>query len=52
MGNSRLIRIALILAIIALLLFIIERDWVSGQFIGGVISTLVAAWIVAFLIRP
>ena len=52
MGNSRLIRIALILAIIALLLFIIERVWVFGQFIGGVISTLVAAWFVAFLIRP
>jgi len=52
MGNSRLIRIALVLAIIALLLFIVERVWVFGQFIGGVISTLVAAWFVAFLIRP
>jgi predicted PurR-regulated permease PerM len=52
MGNSRLIRIAIILAIIALLLFIVERVWVFGQFIGGVISTLVAAWFVAFLIRP
>jgi len=52
MGNSRLIRIALILAIVALLLFIVERVWVFGQFIGGVISTLVAAWFVAFLIRP
>jgi predicted PurR-regulated permease PerM len=52
MGNSRLIRIALILAIVALLLFIIERIWVFGQFIGGVISTLVAAWFVAFLLRP
>jgi len=52
MGHSRLIRIALILAIIALLLFIVERVWVFGQFIGGVISTLVAAWFVAFLIKP
>ncbi|MDW8350298.1 MAG: AI-2E family transporter [Anaerolineae bacterium] len=52
MGHSRLIRIALILAIIALLLFIAERVWMFGQFIGGVLSTIVAAWFVAFLIRP
>ncbi|MFC1463660.1 MAG: AI-2E family transporter [Candidatus Brachytrichaceae bacterium NZ_4S206] len=52
MGHSRLIRIALILAIIALLLFIVERVWTFGQFIGGVLSTLVAAWFVAFLIKP
>lgn len=52
MGHSRLIRIALILSIIALLLFIVERVWTFGQFIGGVISTLVAAWFVAFLIKP
>lgn len=52
MGNSRLIRIALILAIIALLLFILERVWTFGQFIGGVLSTIVAAWFVAFLIKP
>lgn len=52
MGHSRLIRVALILAIIALLLFIVERVWTFGQFIGGVLSTVVAAWFVAFLIRP
>ncbi len=42
----------MILSIIALLLFIVERLWTFGQFIGGVISVLVAAWFVAFLIRP
>lgn len=52
MGHSRLIRIALILLIIALLLFIVERAWTFGQFLGGVLSTLVAAWFVAFLIKP
>lgn len=52
MEHSRLIRIALILLIIALLLFIIERAWTFGQFLGGVLSTLVAAWFVAFLIKP
>ncbi len=52
MGHSRLIRIALILSIIALLLFIVERAWTFGQFLGGVLSTLVAAWFVAFLIKP
>ncbi len=52
MEHSRLIRIALILLIIALLLFIIERAWTFAQFLGGVLSTLVAAWFVAFLIKP
>lgn len=52
MGPSRLIRIALILGIIALLIFIIERLWTFGQVIGGVVSTLIAAWFVAFLIKP
>ncbi|GIV83587.1 MAG: AI-2E family transporter [Candidatus Roseilinea sp.] len=52
MGHSRLVRLALILLIIALLLFIVERVWTFGQFLGGVLSTLVAAWFVAFLIKP
>lgn len=52
LGQSRLIRIALILSIIALLLFIIERLWNFGQVIGSILSMVIAAWFVAFLIKP
>lgn len=52
MGPSRLIRIALILGIIALLIFIVERLWTFGQLIGNVVSMLIAAWFVAFLVKP
>jgi predicted PurR-regulated permease PerM len=51
-SNSRLTRIALTLAIIALLIFIVDRLWTFGQFIGPVVSTLAAAWFLAFLIKP
>ncbi len=52
MSNSRLVRIALTLGIIALLIFIIDRLWSFGQFIGPVVSTLAAAWFLAFLVKP
>jgi predicted PurR-regulated permease PerM len=52
MNNSRLIRITLTLAIIALLIFIIDRLWTFGQIISGAVSTLAAAWFLAFLIKP
>ena len=51
-GNSRLLRIALSLAIVALLIFIIERLWMFGYFIGGIVSTVAAAWFIAFLVKP
>ncbi len=50
-GNSRLLRIALTLAIIALLIFITERLYTFGNFISGVVSTLAAAWFIAFLVK-
>jgi predicted PurR-regulated permease PerM len=52
MNNSRLVRIALTLGIIALLIFIVDRLWTFGQFIGPVVSTLAAAWFLAFLVKP
>lgn len=52
MNNSRLIRITLTLAIVALLIFIIDQLWTFGQTIGGAVSTLAAAWFLAFLIKP
>jgi predicted PurR-regulated permease PerM len=52
MNNSRLIRIALTLAIVALLIVIIERLWSFGQTISGAVSTLAAAWFLAFLVKP
>jgi predicted PurR-regulated permease PerM len=52
MNNSRLTRVALSLAIIALLIFIVDRLWTFGQFIGPVVSTLAAAWFLAFLVKP
>lgn len=52
MTNSRLVRIALTLAILALLIFIIDRLWTFGQYIGPVVSTLAAAWFLAFLVKP
>lgn len=51
-GNSRLLRIALTLAIIALLIYIAERLWTFGQLIGTVVSTIAAAWFLAFLVKP
>lgn len=38
MSNSRLVRIALTLGILALLIFIVDRLWTFGQFIGPVVS--------------
>jgi predicted PurR-regulated permease PerM len=52
MNNSRLIRIALTLGIVALLIFIIDRLWTFGQLISGAVSTLAAAWFLAFLVKP
>jgi predicted PurR-regulated permease PerM len=52
MNNSRLIRVTLTLAIIALLIFIIDKLWTFGQIISGAVSTLAAAWFLAFLIKP
>ncbi|MCX7939145.1 MAG: AI-2E family transporter, partial [Thermoflexales bacterium] len=52
MSNARLMRIALILAIIALLLFIVERVWLFGQWIGTVVSMVASAWFLAFLVKP
>ena len=51
-NNSRLLRIALTLGILALLIFIVDRLWTFGQFIGPVVSTLAAAWFLAFLVKP
>jgi predicted PurR-regulated permease PerM len=51
-GNSRLLRIALTLAIIALLIFITERLWTFGYLIGGIVSTMAAAWFIAFIVKP
>ncbi len=50
-GNSRLVRILLILGIIALLILIFERLWAFGQFISSALSILVGAWFLAFLVR-
>lgn len=52
MSNSRMIRVALTLAILALLIFIVERLWVFGQTISGAVSTLAAAWFLAFIVKP
>ncbi|MDW8395106.1 MAG: AI-2E family transporter [Anaerolineae bacterium] len=51
-SNSRLSRIALTLAIIALLIFIAERLWTFGQLISTVVSTVAGAWFLAFLVKP
>ncbi len=52
MSNARLMRLALILAIIALSLFIVERLWAFGQWISTVISMVASAWFLAFLVKP
>jgi predicted PurR-regulated permease PerM len=52
MNNSRLVRIALTLGIFALLIFIVDQMWKFGQAIGPVVSTLAAAWFLAFVVKP
>jgi predicted PurR-regulated permease PerM len=34
------------------MIFIIDRLWTFGQIISGAVSTLAAAWFVAFLVKP
>ncbi len=50
-GNARLLRIALILSITALLISIFERVWAFGQYISSALSVLVGAWFLAFLVK-
>ena len=52
MNRERIIRIALVLGVMMLGIFIIERLWAFGQTLSGVLSTLAGAWFLAFAAHP
>jgi predicted PurR-regulated permease PerM len=52
MTKERAIYIALILGIMALVIFIAERLWTFGQTLSGIVSTLLGAWLLSLVMRP
>jgi predicted PurR-regulated permease PerM len=52
MTQPRLTRAALILAIVALAIFIAERLWQLGAALGDIVSIIAVSWLLALLVKP
>jgi predicted PurR-regulated permease PerM len=52
MTQQRLTRIVLILAIIALAMFIAERLWQLGAALGNIVSIIAVSWLIALIVKP
>jgi predicted PurR-regulated permease PerM len=52
MTQSRLARITLILAIVALSMYIAERLWQLGAALGNIVSVIAVSWLLSLIVRP
>jgi len=50
--QSNLIRITLILAIIALTIFVAERLWLLGAALGNIVSIISVSWLLGLIVKP
>jgi predicted PurR-regulated permease PerM len=52
MTQAQLARISLVMAIIALAMYIAERVWSFGQTLGALISLIAVSWLIGLMVRP
>ncbi len=52
MTQQRLTRIVLVLAVVALGMFIAERLWQLGAALGNIVSIVALSWLIALLVKP
>jgi predicted PurR-regulated permease PerM len=52
MPQSKLVRIVLLLAIIALSMYIAERLWMFGASLGSLVSIIAVSWLLGLIVRP
>lgn len=50
--HGGLIRITLILAVVALTIFIVERLWLLGAALGSIVSIIAVSWLLGMIVKP
>jgi predicted PurR-regulated permease PerM len=50
--QSRLVRLLVILAIVALAMYIAERIWMLGSALGNTVSMIAVSWLLGLIVKP
>jgi predicted PurR-regulated permease PerM len=50
--HSKLVRVLLVLAIVALAMFIAERLWMLGAALGNTVSMIAVSWLLGLIVKP